>query len=118
MLKNRLKMFLIEDYVNLLQIECFCLKDLGNKMLLSIQHVNNKLKNSYESLLFRYGLMDVSLLLLKREIKTSHLCGEFNIDNVKKIQKKIIENFSNLVKHLKLTDVEIDFLIKPLISNC
>jgi len=114
MLKSKLKLSLIEDYAKILQIEIVCLKD---EKLTSIKEINDKLKIRYESLLFKYGLIDVSLLVLKKEIQSSSY-NNFKIRDIELMHKEIINSFTSKIKLCKLTDVEIDFLIKPLISNC
>lgn len=118
MLKSKLKLSLIEDYIKLLQIEKLCLKNRDTERFSYFEKVNNKLKSSYENLMFKFGLMDVSLLVLKKEIQSTCIYNKFEIKDIEFMHKEIINSFTNKIKLCKLTDVEIDFLTKPLISNC
>ena len=77
MSKNKVKLLLIEDYIELNKISLTCDKTKDNSNLSEndaiIFHELIELKNDllevYEKVFFRFGLMDVSYLLLKDGLK-------------------------------------------------
>lgn len=118
MFKQKIKFSLIDDYINLLKIDKVLLNCYNYKCL-TYYDFNEQIKNSYESLFLKYGLLDVSFLVLKQEIVNSPYNVYLTLDEVENMQNKIVNNMFEKLKKLKLNDVEINFLIKKLyVKNC
>ncbi len=111
MFKQKIKLSLIEDYIYLLKIEKYLIK-CENFKNLKYYDTNEKLKNSYESLFLKYGLLDVSFLVLKKEVSSIDGSLGFNLKDVEYLQNKIINGLFEKFKKLKLNDIEINFLTK------
>ena len=116
MFKQKIKFALIDDYIKLLKIDKFLCLNANNIESLKF---NQKLKTSYENLLFKYGLMDVSLLVLKKEIQSCEFGGGLTIENVKQMQQNIVDSLISKIKQLKLNEIESTYLTKSLnVKNC
>ena len=90
MFKQKIKISLIEDYLDLLRIDK-ALLDFDNYQCLSHYAYNELLKNSYESLFLKFRLLDVSLLVLKKEVDEMKNNFQFSLNDVEVMQKKIVE---------------------------
>lgn len=113
MRNNKIRLSLINDYLKILKVD-FALKnssfnDENSKSL------NEKLKTCYENLLFKFNLMDVSLLVLKKEIYSCSNKIKMDIVDIKKIQKDTLFLLFSKIKSLKLNDVETKFITKILL---
>ena len=118
MFKQKIKFSLIEDYISLLKIDKVLL-NCDNYKCLTLYDFNEQLKNSYESLFLKYGLLNVSLLVLRQEVVNSPYNFCLTLDEVEIMQNKIVNNMLEKFKRLKLNDVEINFLTKKLnVKNC
>lgn len=118
MFNQKLKLSLIDDYIKLLKIDKALIEMNGYNGIDCVQ-VNEKLKNSYENLLFKYGLMDISLLVLKKEILDCIKNLSLDLKDIVKMQEDIKISLLYKIKKLKLNDVEFRFLTKNLnVKNC
>ena len=111
MFKQKVKLSLIDDYIILLKLEkelCYCVEDVERL------HFNKKLIMVYENLLFKYGLMDVSLLVLKKEIQSCEFGVGLNLEQIKLEQLNLVNLLIDKMKKLKLNDIEQRFLTKNL----
>ena len=134
MTKKEVKFSLLGDYINILHIskvcdfcsfDCFKTLDVDEK-LLSIKTMSSELKNMYENLFFKLGLMDLSLLILKKEILGVGHQGEIMSDKVSaktieafySILKKITKNINYKLKKLRFSEIEVNYLIKNIVIKC
>lgn len=118
MFNHKLKLSLIDDYIKLLKIDKLLI-ELNSYHVLDCIKVNEKLKDSYENLLFKYGLMDISLLVLKKEIYSCSRGFNINIKDVVTKQEEIRLSLLDKIKKLKLNEVEFKFVTKNLnVKNC
>ena len=79
MSKNKVKLLLIEDYIELNKISIICERENAriapnegkNKFIFEeTEKLNKNLLEVYEKVFFRFGLMDFSYLLLKDSLKS------------------------------------------------
>lgn len=110
---NKIKLSLINDYLKLLKVD-FALKN-SEIPDVEILNLNNKLITCYEDLLFKFNLMDVSLLVLKKEIYSCNNNFKLDVVDIKKIQKEILFLLFSKMKNLKLNEVETKFITKNLL---
>lgn len=112
-MQNKIKLSLINDYLKLLKVD-FALKNSKFEDL-NLYNLNEKLIICYENLLFKFNLMDVSLLVLKKEICSCSNNIKLDIVDIKKIQKEILFLLFSKMKKLKLNEVETKFITKKLL---
>ena len=69
--------------------------------------------------MFKYGLMDISLLVLKKEIYSCSNVVNMNVKDMIIKQEEIMSSLLDKIKKLKLNDVEFKFVTKNLnVKNC
>lgn len=118
MFKQKVKFSLIEDYINLLKIDK-ALLNCDNYKCLKHYEVNEHLKDSYESLFLKYGLLDISFLVLKKEITSANVNIFLKLDDIEMLQNNIVKGLMEKFKKLKLNDVEVKYLTKKInVKNC
>lgn len=119
MFKSKLKRELIEEYVKICHIEKLtlsCKNLLGNTENFASMRAKN-LKRRYELIFLRFGLIDLSFAILKKQINEN-----FYDKNQKEISKEVLEDFlaqlvmfedaiENKMKQLGLSEFEIKFII-------
>ncbi len=130
MVKRKIKLSLIDDYVKIYNIKSFC-EVLATNSSESISRVNNlkvltnKLLQCYEKLLFKFNLMDISFAILKKDLKKleqnikNFTFKEFNDIQLKKFDEetKEIQNVLMLkLKQLSFNEMEKSYIIENLIS--
>ena len=80
---------------------------------------SQKLLQCYEKLLFKYNFMDISLLMLKRELQINN-SGHGRVLNLKQIEKFLIElneiktNLFEKIKDLSLNEMEQRYVTQNL----
>lgn len=126
-MKRRLKITLIEDYIDILRIESFCeyLKPRVHQsicgLLNSLIEVKDRLKAVYKRLFFKIGLMDLSLAILNKDILSANklmfaekcIDYAFVIENIRKnLQnvKNLEENLDKKLKKLSFNEFEKSYL--------
>ena len=114
MFKQKIKVSLIEDYIDLLRIDKMLL-NCDNYKCLKHYVLNEHLKNSYESLFLKFGLLNVSFLVLKQEIESISIKKTISLNEVEVLQTNIVNRMIEKLKKLKLNEIEIKFLTKKLI---
>ena len=131
MIKQKIKLSLIEDYIKIASISSFCanysqccaIEDKTN--LIWVTTLAKELQTSYDKLLFKYNLMDVSLLALKKELKQAdeelkHCkkgCLIYNKNNLLKYSKEIKDLYNNLLEKLNklaLNEIEQRYIMQSL----
>jgi len=118
MFKQKIKLSLVEDYINLLKIDKILLSYEECEKV-ALNNINEQLKHCYESLFLKYGLLDLSFLVLKKEVENVRCVVDYSLGYVENLQKQIINNMLFKLKKLKLNDVEIGFLTNKLnVKNC
>lgn len=132
MTKKEVRFSLLGDYINILHINkvCdFCYVDCSNQVdldgkLLSIKTMSNELRDMYENLFFKLGLMDLSLLILKKEVlgvgvscldKTEKVSVK-TIEAFYSILKKITKNINYKLKKLRFSEIEVNYLVKNIVN--
>ena len=116
MIKNKIKLSLIQDYIELYQIDS-AYKSISFLNNNTEQMLTNKLLDVYEQLFFKVGLMDVSFLHLKEELKNMDVGGNYTFDSLKNRFDLILSGFYCKIKKIKLSNIEIKYLTKQ-IGNC
>lgn len=130
--KKEVRFSLLGDYINILHINkvCdFCYVDCCNQInlddkLLSVKTMSNKLREVYENLFFKLGLMDLSLLILKKEVLGvgTHEVVKSDQVSVKTVEafysilKKITKNINYKLKKLRFSEIEVDYLVKNIVN--
>ena len=130
--KKEVKFSLLGDYINILHINkvCdFCNVDCSNQVdldgkLLSIKTMSSELRDMYENLFFKLGLMDLSLLILKkevlgvgtREVEKSDLVSAKTVEAFYSILKKITKNINYKLKKLRFSEIEVNYLVKNIVN--
>ncbi len=131
MLKQKIKLSLIEDYIKIASISSFCanysqccaIEDKTN--LIWVTTLAKELQASYDKLLFKYNFMDVSLLALKKELKQAEEelkhckkeCLIYNKTNLLKYSKEIKGLYNNLLEKLNklaLNEIEQRYIMQSL----
>ncbi len=131
MLKQKIKLSLIEDYIKIASISSFCANYLKccttevKSNLIWVTTLAKELQTSYDKLLFKYNLMDVSLLALKKELKQADeelkhckkVCLIYNKNNLLKYSKEIKGLYNNLLEKLNklaLNEIEQRYIMQSL----
>lgn len=127
MSKNKVKLLLIEDYIELNKISLTCDKTKDNSNMSEndaiIFHELIELKNDllevYEKVFFRFGLMDVSYLLLKDGLKNkkNQQIKEMSKAEIKNILFKLklmVKTLSLKLKKLSLNEIEMNYIVQNL----
>lgn len=127
MVKNKVKLLLIEDYIFLNKISFACdsffKQNLeNNKIVTEVLNLKNQLLEIYEKIFFRFGLMDFSFLVLKKGFKNDKLennskCEVFSKDNLKRVYcdlKLIAKTLIFKLKKLSLNEIEMKYLVQNL----
>lgn len=125
MSKKEIKFSLLGDYINILHIfkvcECFNTdyKTTDKRIkIITVKRVACELKNVYENLFFKLGFIDLSFLILKKDILTINVKEDIDsvslktIDAFYSILKKIVKNISFKLRKLRFSEIEVDFLVK------
>lgn len=131
LLKQKIKLSLIEDYIKIVSITNFCnnyaflcgMEDKGSSMW--VKTMVKELQTSYDKLLFKYNFMDVSLLALKKELKQADeemkQCKDrtliYNKNNLLKFSKEVKILYNNLlekVNKLALNEIEQRYILQGL----
>lgn len=128
MRKKKLKNTLLSDYITIISAKrfySFCLgfnifneKELINLKLLS--DFSNELLNTYKKVMFRLGLIDLSLALLDKEIDfsvhsaTSYLSNKAwlitKTEDFSNILQYIAKSLKSKIKKLGLNNFELNYL--------
>ena len=126
MSKNKVKLLLIEDYIELNRISLLCdnmnddLKSKEEKLIFSdLLFLKNELLKVYEKVFFRFGLMDVSYLLLKKSLKTKQeanvkLLSSGELKNLLFKLKLMVKTLELKLKKLSLNEIELNYIIQNL----
>ena len=126
MSKNKVKLLLVEDYIELNKIQFpndensfKLLKEKERNILSNVQTLKNQLIEVYEKIFFRFGLMDVSYLLLKEGLSctATERLENFNILDIEKILSKLkimVDTLSLKLKKLSLNEIEMKYIIQNL----
>lgn len=121
-----MKLLLVEDYIELNKIrfpndeKSFkLLKENERNVLLNVQTLRNQLIEVYEKIFFRFGLMDVSYLLLKEGLSctATERLESFNILDIEKILSRLkimVDTLSFKLKKLSLNEIEMKYIIQNL----
>ena len=120
-----MKLLLVEDYIELNKISISCEKEnlkLSNleekEKLVQIIELKNNLFEVYEKIFFRFGLMDVSYLLLKESLKSKQC--EFKVVNVLQLDevlfrlKMMVQTLTLKLKKLSLNEIELKYVVQKL----
>ena len=115
MLKNKLKLTLIDDYVKLIIFNNFFNNDFKNiticQQIKSMKELNCELKNTYEKLFNQLKMKDYSFLLLKQQLKLNNLLFESQVqNNFKEIDKVINKIYSAQNQILEALKFKLDKL--------
>ena len=118
MRKDKTKLILIDDYIMLNKVSylCDCVTEKDEK-LEAIKKRNIQLMEIYEKLFFKFGIMDYSYLLLKRDLqncKQKFFVQEVNMDLMNEQIQSLGSSLDGKLKKLALNDVEIQYLIQKL----
>lgn len=103
MLKNKIKLSLIDDYVKLVLFENFfnTYNISSSQEIASKHNQSTKLKRLYDIIFEKLSMNDCSLLLLKQQLKQNNeltkLCNEHT---ERDIFKKISENVDSIEQNL------------------
>jgi len=126
LIKRKLKLTLIEDYIKIVNIKtiCHCLLVNTNEekeLINSIVKKCNNLISCYEKLIFKLNLMDLSFIILKKELFTNE---NRTINNLKynnlyisKVQQELIlieQAFYLKIKQLSLNEFEQQYISQAL----
>ena len=106
--KRKVKLSLIDDYIRIILIEnfynnsfdAFNLDEETLKLLNKTKTFNLQLKNIYDELLEKLNLNDISLLILKKELKTNNTM-------FKRISNK---SFLNLLEVCERNNLELNLI--------
>ena len=118
--KNKIKMSLIEDYIQLCLVQNFCNNDFSfvnnqtNFLFMQLQQTLKIVLSIYNQTFIKLRMNDLSLLILKKELKNRNYLyyreeqNEFkNLDNTLNILSAKVENIIKCLKEkqkaLKLT---------------
>ena len=120
-----MKLLLVEDYIELNKISISCEKEnlkLSNleekEKLVQIIELKNNLFEVYEKIFFRFGLMDVSYLLLKESLNSKQC--EFKVVNVLQLDevlfrlKMMVQTLTLKLKKLSLNEIELKYVVQKL----
>ncbi|MBR6778568.1 MAG: hypothetical protein IKM43_00225 [Clostridia bacterium] len=107
--KNKIKMSLIKDYSIILSIDNFCNQN-NNLDVQQIKTLSLQLKNFYESLLKKLKFDELSLLILKKEIKSESVLfvqqnnhnHNFLLDRFNLCLTEIAKNINKKLQLLKI----------------
>lgn len=105
-MKNSVKNDLIKDYIMLKSIN----ENLNINMV-NLKVKAEKLLKIYENLIFRFGLMDLSFCLLKKEISASKVKCKLDINDISLKLNKLEDSLVVKLKKLKINEFEAKFLI-------
>lgn len=114
-MKNKFKYKIIEEYIKILQIHNNCnnnIDKLCDKSFDCLLDKTTHLVNIYEKLIFKFGLMDLSFLILKKDIlfSNSH-CVDFEVESYKDVVDNFLKNIAHTLKRLKLNEFEVSYLL-------
>lgn len=126
LIKRKLKLSLIEDYIKIVNIKtiCHCLLVNTNEekeLINSIVKKCNNLISCYEKLIFKLNLMDLSFMILKKELFTNEnrTINNFKYNNlyISKVQQELIlieQAFYLKIKQLSLNEFEQQYISQAL----
>lgn len=133
MTKEKLKLSLLDDYIQVVQVNKICvnLKFLSlnqdcQSIVSKILNISNGLLQAYDKLLFKFNLMNISLMVLKRELQFSYIDRlMFNEHTLKKedyiILLNKIKNINTRLKQkindLSLNEIEQRYITQNLIGE-
>ncbi len=133
MTKEKLKLSLLDDYIQVIQVNKICvnLKFLSlnqdcQSIVSKILNISNGLLQAYDKLLFKFNLMNISLMVLKRELQFSYIDRlMFNEHTLKKedyiILLNKIKNINTRLKQkindLSLNEIEQRYITQNLIGE-
>ncbi len=133
MTKEKLKLSLLDDYIQVIQVNKICvnLKFLSlnqdcQSIVSKILNISNGLLQAYDKLLFKFNLMNISLIVLKRELQFSYIDRlMFNEHTLKKEDYNIllnkIKNINTRLKQkindLSLNEIEQRYITQNLIGE-
>ena len=114
MIKEKLKLSLIDDYIKILSIENFnlgvrkeILEEFDTNVYLQTKTLDLSLKTAYEFVFKKIKAVDMSYVILKREIESLPKVYDVGLDK-ETLKKNIHENFKylkdineNLIKKIK-----------------
>lgn len=116
--KEKTKLLLIDDYILLNKVSYLCDLVTGQDVMVEdIRNRNSRLLEIYEKLFFKFGIMDYSYLLLKRDLqncKPKFFDQEVNMGLMNEQIKALDSSLAGKLKKLALNDVEIHYLIQKL----
>ncbi|MBE7076418.1 MAG: hypothetical protein E7374_00815 [Clostridiales bacterium] len=130
MIKEKLKLSLIDDYIKILSIENFnlgvrkeILEEFDTNVYLQTKTLDLSLKTAYEFVFKKIKAVDMSYVILKREIESLPKVYDVGLDK-ETLKKNIHENFKylkdineNLIKKIKklsLAENDLKFLNQKL----
>ena len=133
MTKEKLKLSLLDDYIQVIQVNKICvnLKFLSlnqdcQSIVSKILNISNGLLQAYDKLLCKFNLMNISLIVLKRELQFSYIDRlMFNEHTLKKEDYNIllnkIKNINTRLKQkindLSLNEIEQRYITQNLIGE-
>lgn len=128
-MKNKLKMQLLENYIKVMNIENFNKNmDISKLNLIGQQtydetcRLNEKLKGVYERLLFKFGVMDDSFLVLKNEIsRISYFATNLDLKLLEENRQNLVEmctELKDIIKSLSLNECERNYIIYDVMCGC
>jgi len=130
LIKEKLKLSLIDDYIKILSIENFnlgvrkeILEEFDTNVYLQTKTLDLSLKTAYEFVFKKIKAVDMSYVILKREIESLPKVYDVGLDK-ETLKKNIHENFKylkdineNLIKKIKklsLAENDLKFLNQKL----
>ena len=118
--RKKIKLSLIDDYIKILLIENFFNNPFESincsKLFFETKNLSQTLKNKYDNLLNQLKLNDLSLLILKKELKeNNNLYQHEKTHNFTSLEKTLFQtkfkldeisnNLTNKIKRLKVSAV-------------
>jgi len=104
MLKNKIKLSLVDDYVKLVIFENFfnSYNRLDEIDISNQQHKNSQLKKVYDAMFEKLHMNDCSLLLLKQQLKdNNNLSSMCNEENEHDLLEKVFDSINKIERELK-----------------
>ena len=126
LIKRKLKLSLIEDYIKIVNSKtiCHCLLVNTNEekeLINSIVKKCNNLISCYEKLIFKLNLMDLSFIILKKELfaNKNRTINNLKYNNlyISKVQQELIlieQAFYLKIKQLSLNEFEQQYISQAL----
>ena len=126
MSKNKIKMLLINDYIELKRCEILFDSTIDDKAksttdgaLVEVKKLSYKLLEIYEKIFFKFGMMDLSLAILKKEFfgtnkSVSMKFTDKDISDMFNKIKTIKDSLTAKLKKLALNEIEMNYVVQNL----